>query len=238
MKSEEFVIIVAGGKGLRMGGDIPKQFLPIGGKPILMRTLERFRAYSETLQIILGLPEAQQDYWQELCKQYEFQVDYRIANGGQTRFHSVQNGLALVPDDAEGVVGVHDGVRPFPSIEVITRCYETARQTKAVIPVIPVVETVRQILPSNQSNPNAVSNPSSITVPRDQYRLVQTPQTFDIQLLKAANRQPYNDGFTDDASVVESYGHPITLVEGNRENIKITTPYDITVAEAIINSQL
>ena len=238
MKSEEFVIIVAGGKGLRMGGDIPKQFLPIGGKPILMRTLERFRGYSETLQIILVLPEAQQDYWQELCKQYEFQVDYQIANGGQTRFHSVQNGLALVPDDAEGVVGVHDGVRPFPSIEVITRCYETARQTKAVIPVIPVVETVRQILPSNQSNPNAVSNPSSITVPRDQYRLVQTPQTFDIQLLKAANRQPYNDGFTDDASVVESYGHPITLVEGNRENIKITTPYDITVAEAIINSQL
>ena len=238
MKSEEFVIIVAGGKGLRMGGDIPKQFLPIGGKPVLMRTLERFRAYSETLQIILVLPEAQQDYWQELCKQYEFQVDYQIANGGQTRFHSVQNGLALVPDDAEGVVGVHDGVRPFPSIEVIRRCYETARQTKAVIPVIPVVETVRQILPSNQSNPNAVSNPSSITVPRDQYRLVQTPQTFDIQLLKAANRQPYNDGFTDDASVVESYGHPITLVEGNRENIKITTPYDITVAEAIINSQL
>ena len=238
MKSEEFVIIVAGGKGLRMGGDIPKQFLPIGGKPILMRTLERFRAYSEALQIILVLPEAQQDYWQELCKQYEFQVDYQIANGGQTRFHSVQNGLALVPDDAEGVVGVHDGVRPFPSIEVITRCYETARQTKAVIPVIPVVETVRQILLSNQSNPNAVSNPSSITVPRDQYRLVQTPQTFDIQLLKAANRQPYNDGFTDDASVVESYGHPITLVEGNRENIKITTPYDITVAEAIINSQL
>lgn len=238
MKSEEFVIIVAGGKGLRMGGDIPKQFLPIGGKPVLMRTLEQFRAYSEALQIILVLPEAQQDYWQELCKQYEFQVDYQIANGGQTRFHSVQNGLALVPDDAEGVVGVHDGVRPFPSIEVIRRCYETARQTKAVIPVIPVVETVRQILPSNQSNPNAVSNPSSITVPRDQYRLVQTPQTFDIQLLKAANRQPYNDGFTDDASVVESYGHPITLVEGNRENIKITTPYDITVAEAIINSQL
>ena len=238
MKSEEFGIIVAGGKGLRMGSDIPKQFLPIDGKPVLMRTLERFRAYSEALQIILVLPEAQQDYWQELCKQYEFQVDYQIANGGQTRFHSVQNGLALVPDDAEGVVGVHDGVRPFPSIEVITRCYETARQTKAVIPVIPVVETVRQILPSNQSNPNAVSNPSSITVPRDQYRLVQTPQTFDIQLLKAANRQPYNDGFTDDASVVESYGHPITLVEGKRENIKITTPYDITVAEAIINSQL
>ena len=237
----DYVIIVAGGKGLRMGSDIPKQFLPIGGKPVLMRTLERFRDYSEDLQIILVLPEAQQAYWQELCKEYNFQVDYQIANGGQTRFHSVQNGLNLIPDDAEGVVGVHDGVRPFPSIEVIRSCYETARMAKAVIPVIPIVETVRQIIPNNQSTPsnqNTPNNPSSITVPRDQYRLVQTPQTFDIQLLKAANRQPYNDGFTDDASVVESYGHQITLVEGNRENIKITTPYDITVAEAIINSQL
>ena len=230
----EYVIIVAGGKGLRMGSDIPKQFLPIGGKPVLMRTIERFREYSGDLQIILVLPKPQQDYWKELCKEYDFKVEYLLTNGGDTRFHSVQNGLALVPDDAEGVVGVHDGVRPFPSIEVIRRCYETARTTKAVIPVIPIVETVRQILPSNQSNPNTLSNPSSITVPRDQYRLVQTPQTFDIQLLKAANRQPYNDGFTDDASVVESYGQPITLVDGNRENIKITTPYDMVVAEAII----
>ena len=218
----DYVIIVAGGKGLRMGSDIPKQFLPIAGKPVLMRTLERFRAYSSALQIILVLPEAQQDYWQELCKQYDFKVDYQLANGGQTRFHSVQNGLALVPDDAEGVVGVHDGVRPFPSIDVIRNCYDTARMAKAVIPVIPVVETVRQL-----------KSDGSITVPRDHYRLVQTPQTFDIQLLKAANRQPYNDGFTDDASVVESYGHAITLVEGNRENIKITTPYDIVVAEAL-----
>jgi 2-C-methyl-D-erythritol 4-phosphate cytidylyltransferase len=218
----DYVIIVAGGKGLRMGSDIPKQFLPIAGKPVLMRTLERFRAYSSTLQIVLVLPEAQQDYWKQLCKQYDFKVDYQLANGGQTRFHSVQNGLALVPDDAEGVVGVHDGVRPFPSIDVILNCYDTARTKKAVIPVIPVVETVRQL-----------KSEGSITVPRDQYRLVQTPQTFDIQLLKAANRQPYNDGFTDDASVVESYGHAITLVEGNRENIKITTPYDIIVAEAL-----
>ena len=230
----DYAIIVAGGKGLRMGSDIPKQFLLIGGKPVLMRTLERFRAYSEALQIILVLPEAQQDYWQKLCQQYDFQVDYQIANGGQTRFHSVQNGLALIPDDAEGVVGVHDGVRPFPSIKVIARCYETARTAKAVIPVIPIVETVRQILPSNQSNPNT---PSSITVPRDQYRLVQTPQTFDIQLLKAANRQPYNDGFTDDASVVESYGHQITLVEGNRENIKITTPYDLRIGEMLASDE-
>ena len=228
----DYIIVVAGGKGLRMGSDIPKQFLPIGGKPVLMRTLERFREYSDDLQIILVLPEAQQEYWQELCKKYDFKVEYLLANGGQTRFHSVQNGLALVPDDAEGVVGVHDGVRPFPSIEVIRNCYETARTAKAVIPVIPVVETLRHI--SLTSHPLPLT---SKTVPRDEYRLVQTPQTFDIQLLKAANRQPYNDGFTDDASVVESYGHEITLVEGNRENIKITTPYDITVAEAILNSQ-
>ena len=219
---QDYVIIVAGGKGLRMGSDIPKQFLPIGGKPVLMRTLERFREYSKELNIILVLPEAQQDYWQELCKKYNFEVEYQLANGGQTRFHSVQNGLALVPDDAEGVVGVHDGVRPFPAVEVIRNCYEAARTAKAVIPVIPVVETVRHL-----------EGEESVTVPRGDYRLVQTPQTFDIQLLKAANRQPYNDGFTDDASVVESYGHAITLVEGNRENIKITTPYDIVVAEVL-----
>ena len=217
------VIIVAGGKGLRMGSDIPKQFLPIGGKPVLMRTLERFRAYDQDLKIILVLPEAQQDYWQGLYTEYGFQVEYQLANGGQTRFHSVQNGLALIPDDAEGVVGVHDGVRPFPSIDVIRNCYTTAREKKAVIPVIPVVETVRHL-----------EGEASVTVPRGDYRLVQTPQTFDIQLLKAANRQPYNDGFTDDASVVESYGHEITLVEGNRENIKITTPYDMKIAEVLI----
>ena len=219
----DYIIIVAGGKGLRMGSDIPKQFLPIGGKPVLMRTLERFRAYSSALQIILVLPEAQQDYWRKLCEEYHFDVEYNLANGGQTRFHSVQNGLALVHDDAEGVVGVHDGVRPFPSIEGIRHCYETARTAKAVIPVIPVVETVRHL-----------EGDKSVTVPRGDYRLVQTPQTFDIQLLKSANRQPYNDGFTDDASVVESYGHAITLVEGNRENIKITTPYDLKIAEILI----
>ena len=212
-----------------MGSDIPKQFLPIGGKPVLMRTLERFRAYSSALQIILVLPEAQQDYWRKLCEEYQFDVEYQLANGGQTRFHSVQNGLALVPDDAEGVVGVHDGVRPFPSIEMIRNCYETARTAKAVIPVIPVVETVRQLFSNGQQDLR-----TSKTVPRDEYRLVQTPQTFDIQLLKAANKQPYNDGFTDDASVVESYGHAITLVEGNRENIKITTPYDLKIAEILI----
>ena len=226
----DYVIIVAGGKGLRMGSDIPKQFLPIGGKPVLMRTIERFREYSPTLQIILVLPKAQQQYWRELCLKYNFPLpqqggarggsSYLLADGGETRFHSVQHGLALIPDDAQGVVGVHDGVRPFPSIEVIRNCYETAQTAKAVIPVIPVVETLRHITEG--------------TKPRGDYRLVQTPQTFDIQLLKAANRQPYNDNFTDDASVVEAFGFDITLVEGNRENIKITTPYDLKLAEILI----
>lgn len=215
----DYIIIVAGGKGLRMGSDIPKQFLPIGGKPVLMRTIERFRHFSEALQIILVLPKAQQAYWHGLCEQYQFDVPYLLADGGETRFHSVQHGLALIPDDAQGVVGVHDGVRPFPAIDVIHRCYDTARTAKAVIPVTPVVETLRHITEG--------------TKPRGDYRLVQTPQTFDIQLLKAANRQPFSEAFTDDASVVESYGHAITMVEGNRENIKITTPFDLAIAETL-----
>ena len=240
----DYIIIVAGGKGLRMGTDIPKQFLPIGGKPVLMRTLERFREYSTDLQIILVLPKAQQDYWRRLCEEYVFPLPlegagggfYQLTDGGETRFHSVQHGLALIPDDVEGVVGVHDGVRPFPSVEVIRNCYETAREKKAVIPVIPIVETVRHWIGESNVQCSTFNVQRSVTVPRNDYRLVQTPQCFDIQLLKAANRQSYNDGFTDDASVVEAFGQSITLVEGNRENIKITTPYDIVVAEAILNS--
>lgn len=220
----DYVIIVAGGKGLRMGGDIPKQFLPVGGKPVLMRTIERFRAYSPSLQVILVLPKAQQDYWQSLCEEYSFAVPHAIADGGATRFHSVQNGLALIPDDAEGVVGVHDGVRPFVSTEVIARCYDTARTAKAVIPVSPVVETLRYV-----GGDGADRN-----VLRSDYRLVQTPQTFDIQLLKRANRQPYSEAFTDDASVVEGIGITVTMVEGNRENIKLTTPFDLKVAEVLV----
>ena len=221
----DYIIIVAGGKGLRMGSDIPKQFLPIDGLPVLMRTIRRFREYDADINIILVLPKSQQDYWHSLCKEYQFDERYSIADGGETRFHSVSNGLSLIPDNAEGVVGVHDGVRPFPSIDVIARCYETARHQGAVIPVIPVVETVRH-LEDNDSR----------TVSRDEYRLVQTPQTFDIQLLKRAYRQPFTPMFTDDASVVEALGDTITLVEGNRENIKITTPFDLKIAEAILRN--
>lgn len=217
-----YIIIVAGGKGLRMGSDIPKQFIPVGGKPILMLTMERFREYSPNLQIILVLPENQQKYWQELCNRYHFEIPYILAHGGVTRFHSVQNGLAKIPDDAEGIVGVHDGVRPFVSIDTIGRCFRAAEKSGAVIPVTKVVETLRYI-------------PTNKNVFRENYRLVQTPQCFDIQLLKAANRQEYTDSFTDDASVVEAYGHKVEMVEGNRENIKVTTPFDLQIAEALIH---
>jgi len=219
----DYIIIVAGGKGLRMGSDIPKQFLPINGLPVLMRTIRRFREYSERLGIILVLPRAQQNYWRRLCEQYGFDERYRIVDGGETRFHSVKNGLALVPDGEDGVVGVHDGVRPFPSVEVISRCYDEARVRGAVVPATPVIETLRHMDGSRGGK----------TVPRSEYRLVQTPQTFSIALLKTAYRQDYTELFTDDASVVEIYGHEITLVEGNRENIKITTPYDLKIAEIL-----
>ena len=212
-----FAIIVAGGKGLRMGGDVPKQFLPIGGKPVLMHTIEAFLEALNDVQIVLVLPAEQHDYWQKLCKDYNFRSPELIATGGETRFHSVKNGLALLPEDDEAVVGVHDGVRPFVSRDTIQRCFGTAAEGKAVVPVVPVIETLRQILPDG----------SSITRPRNEFRLVQTPQTFPLALLKQAYEQPYSEVFTDDASVVEAMGKEITMVEGNRENIKLTTPADL-----------
>lgn len=220
----DYAIIVAGGKGARMGASIPKQFLPLNGLPVLMQTIKRFREYSHDLEIILVLPKEQHEYWYELCKKHRFTAAYTVADGGETRFHSVKSGLSMIPDDADGVVGVHDGVRPFPSVEVIRNCYETARTAKAVVPVIPVVETLIHIDGNGKPAP----------VPRDDYRLVQTPQTFDIQLLKRSYTQPYQDSFTDDASVVDNIGQKITLIEGNRENIKITTPFDLRMARILV----
>lgn len=212
-----YAIIVAGGKGLRMGGEVPKQFLPINGKPILMHTIEAFRKALDGIEIILVLPADQHEYWQKLCQDYNFCSPELIAKGGETRFHSVKNGLAFLPDDKDAVVGIHDGVRPFVSKETIQRCYAAAAGGRAVVPVVPVVETIRQIL----------SDGKSITRPRDEYRLVQTPQTFPLVMLKKAYEQPYSETFTDDASVVEAMGEEILMVEGNRENIKITTPSDL-----------
>lgn len=221
---ERYAILVAGGKGLRMGGDIPKQFLPIGGKPVLMHTIEVFRQAYPDIHIVLVLPAPQQDYWLKLCRDYDFAVPVQIADGGETRFHSVSNGLKLIPDDADGLVGVHDGVRPFVAIETIRRCYEEAMDKGAVVPVISVVETLRQLRKDG----------ASVTVPRDEYKLVQTPQTFRISLLKEAYQQSFVPSFTDDASVVEALGKPVYLVEGNRENIKITTPADIRFVNGLL----
>ena len=215
------VLIVAGGKGLRMGSDLPKQFLPIGGKPVLMHTIEAFHHIDRTMKIILVLPQEQQTYWQELCAKHSFVIEHTVVDGGETRFHSVKNGLACVNS---GLVGVHDGVRPFVSPEVIKRCYELAAIKKAVIPVIDVVETVRHI-----------TETGSETVSRNDYKLVQTPQVFDAELLKQAYAQEYTPFFTDDASVVEAMGIPVCLVEGNRENIKITTPFDLKISSALVN---
>ena len=220
---EKYVIIVAGGKGLRMGGDIPKQFVPINGMPVLMRTIEAFYAYDPQINIILVLPSAHQAYWKELCEEYHFSIPYQLANGGETRFHSVKNGLALIPS-SDGIVGVHDGVRPFVAQSVIKECYEQAAQLQAVVPVTEVVETVRYIREDGGSE----------TVPRDRYKLVQTPQVFTVDLLKKAYAQEYIPLFTDDASVVEHCGATVYLVKGNRENIKLTTPFDLKVAEALL----
>lgn len=220
---EKYVIIVAGGKGLRMGGDIPKQFVPINGMPVLMRTIEAFYAYDPQINIILVLPSAHQAYWKGLCEEYHFSIPYQLANGGETRFHSVKNGLALIPSTG-GVVGVHDGVRPFVAQSVIKECYEQAAQLQAVVPVTEVLETVRYIREDGGSE----------TVPRDRYKLVQTPQVFTVDLLKKAYAQEYIPLFTDDASVVEHCGATVHLVKGNIENIKLTTPFDLKVAEALL----
>lgn len=258
----DYAIIVAGGKGLRMGSDIPKQFLPVAGKPVLMHTLERFQQYAAArmtqndrpsaeaantaLGIILVLPHEQQPYWQQLCAVHHFAVKHLVVDGGETRFHSSKNGLAAIPDDAQGVVAIHDGVRPFVSLEVISQCFDEARRHKAAIPVLPLTDTLRFIPPytpvTSTSSPAGCACSDPATTPpqsrphnvlRSDYRIVQTPQTFDIQLAKQAFRQPYSDTFTDDASVIEALGHPVFMVDGNRENIKLTTPFDLKLASVL-----
>lgn len=224
----DYAIIVAGGHGTRMGSDIPKQFLPVGGRPVLMRTIERFHAYNGDMQIIVVLPKDQQEYWHQLCEEYHFTVPYILADGGATRFESSRNGLALVPDDADGVVAFHDGVRPFVSMDVIDRCFEMAREEYTAVPVVPVTDTLRHVDDRNNS---------SFTVDRKLFRAVQTPQVFDISLAKQAFNQPERKTFTDDASVVESLGVKVMTVEGNRENIKLTTPFDLKIAEVLVEER-
>lgn len=220
-------IIVAGGKGLRMGGDIPKQFIPVNGMPVLMHTIRRFREYDPQMHIVLVLPKDHQDYWRQLCSEYSFTDRHDIADGGSTRFHSSQNGImALAEAPDSDIVAIHDGVRPLVSVETIGRCFTAAAESGAAIPVLPVIDTLRYV---GHADENGVNTEPGHNVLRSDYRVVQTPQTFRLALLRRAFTQPFSERFTDDASVVEALGEKVTMVDGNRENIKITTPYDLKV---------
>ncbi len=218
---QEHVIIVAGGQGLRMASGTPKQFLPLCGLPVLMHTINQFVIYNPEISVILVLPANQIDYWNQLCLNHSYSVSHKIVKGGSSRFESVNNGLKSI--EKSGITAVHDGVRPFVSIDTIKACFKAARETGASIPVIEMVESIRHVSANN-----------SEACKRDEFRVVQTPQVFETSLLKKCYNQPFNKTFTDDASVVESAGYKIKLVEGDRENIKITSPIDMIMAEAIM----
>ncbi|MDH6534667.1 2-C-methyl-D-erythritol 4-phosphate cytidylyltransferase [Parabacteroides sp. 52] len=227
---EKYVIIVAGGKGLRMGSDLPKQFMPIGGKPVLMRTLENFHNWDASAKLILVLPEEHQDYWRMLCQEIGCTVTHHIVNGGETRFHSVKNGLEFLSEEMglfpernkKAWIAVHDGVRPFTGPDVIENCFGSAEQAGNAVPVIPIVDSLRE-----------VTEEGSRPVDRSRFYIVQTPQVFHSDILLKAYTLPYSPLFTDDASVVEAMGESIHMVPGNRENIKITTPFDLLIAKAL-----
>jgi len=216
------VVIVAGGKGLRAGGDIPKQFQPIGGKPMLMHTIEAFYNFDYRMRIVVVLPDEFRDLWYELCEKHDFKIQHTIVSGGETRFHSVKNGLSEISEDE--IVGIHDAARPFVSKEVIERCYREAFDFRCgIIPVIEEKNSVR-ILTGYESKP----------FDRTRIRVVQTPQVFPDDLLKNAYETPYREEFTDDASVAEDDGIQIKLVEGDEKNIKITTSFDLKLADFFV----
>jgi len=221
---KKYTIIVAGGKGERMLTELPKQFICIGGKPLLMLTLTAFYQYDSAMEIILVLPVDQIEYWQGLCQNYSFTVAHRIVAGGETRFHSVSKGLATIKES--GLVAIHDGVRPFVSNETISRCFDMAKEKGSAIPSIEIVDSIRYF-DKNGNN----------SVDRTKHCLIQTPQVFQTSIIKKAFKQAYSPLFTDDASVVEAMGEKIYLVDGNRENIKITTPFDLVLAESFLSNQ-
>jgi 2-C-methyl-D-erythritol 4-phosphate cytidylyltransferase len=223
--TENNIVIVAGGKGLRMGEPIPKQFLPIGNRPVLMHTIESFYKFQSDLHIILVLPESQKAYWAILCETFQFQIPHTIATGGETRFHSVLNGLSHI-HNTKGLTGIHDGVRPFVAQSTIKNCYAMAEEFGAVIPVVHLTDSIREL-----------TKTSSLSQHRSNYRMVQTPQVFKTEILIEAYKQDFNECFTDDASVVEAAGYEVHLAEGNPENIKITSPFDMVIAKAFAESK-
>ena len=217
-------IIVAGGSGTRFGAELPKQFLELGGRPVLMRTISAFRGgFSD---VIVTLPEGQMALWRELCERYGFAVPHRVVAGGETRWHSVKNALDSIGDISDvDIIAVHDGVRPLVTAEVISRTVDAARRDGAAIPVVMLNDSVRQ-----------VEKGASHALDRSTLRAVQTPQVFDARVLMAAYGQPFESTFTDDASVVERAGHSVTLVEGDPQNLKITRPMDLALAEYLLNN--
>ena len=219
-------IIVAGGSGTRFGAQLPKQFLELAGKPILMHSIETFGKNRDgSFDVIVTLPQGQMALWRQLCEKYAFDVPHCVVAGGETRWHSVKNALDSIVDIAGvDVIAVHDGVRPLATTELIGRTIEAARRDGAAIPVVMLNDSVRQ-----------VAGDASHALDRSTLRAVQTPQAFDACLLIDAYSLPYQPSFTDDASVVEQFGHPVTLVEGDPNNLKITRPMDLAVAEYLLN---
>jgi len=213
-------IIVAGGQGLRMGGDTPKQFLPLGDKTILMHSISRFHEFDPGMKIIVVLPREHIDEWESQTQNYSFSIEHSVVAGGKERFYSVKAGLEQADDDT--LIAIHDGVRPFVSHETIRRCFKEAERTGMAIPFVEPNDSVR-----------IQREYDTVSVPRKDVRLIQTPQVFRSELIKEAYKCKYNAVFTDDASVAEAAGHKVHLVQGNRENIKITRPEDIIIARAI-----
>lgn len=221
----EYAIIVAGGSGSRMQHSQPKQFIEVAGKPILMHTIERFYQYNPAVRIVVVLPQEQLNTWRELCRKHSFKLFHMTVPGGVTRFGSVKNGLGAV--QGEGLVAVHDGVRPFVAVETIKEAFNAAAGHGSAVVAVSPKDSIREL-----------TEEGSRAVPRAKYKLVQTPQCFQAAILRKAYEQPEQEHFTDDASVVESIGEKITLVEGSYRNIKITTPEDLILAEAFANSPL
>lgn len=219
---KKYAIIVAGGSGTRMQSSLPKQFIPLKGIPVLMRTVNAFVHYDAVLETIIVLPESQISYWEQLCEEHNFEVPHKVVKGGETRYHSVSNGLAAI--DRDGLVAIHDGVRPFVSAELIARAFAKAEEKGTAIPIVPVKDSIREM-----------ENGNSKALDRSKYYLVQTPQCFQIGLIKKAFESGYKDIFTDDATVAEAAGYKVELVEGEPHNIKLTSPLDLRFAEMLIN---
>lgn len=225
MEVEKYIIFACGGRGTRMGADVPKQFLRLGGKTILQMSIERVLEADADVQVVLALPSQYMDYWMEECAAQGFEIRQRIVDGGITRFHSVKNALSKVPDGA--LVAVHDAVRPFASTELIRRLFSQAADCPAVIPVIPVTDTLKVLAANADGELEEVPGGKA---DRSVLFGAQTPQVFHSDILKKAYEQPYDTAFTDDASVVQAMGCRIKYIPGERYNIKLTTPEDMDFA--------